>query len=84
MDFHGVVLNDINIQVFSNCCDDNFEVAYNCNECDEDICEIKLTRNHTVKIVKVISYYVNERVPAVYFHKYLWDMLCGSQKSQTD
>ena len=51
-----------------DCCDDNFVVAYYCEDCKDHICEscfqahkqVKLTRNHTIVVVEVISSDVNE------------------------
>ena len=84
---------------------DDFVIAYHCIDCNEDLCEacnqahkiVKLTRNHTIKTIKIISSDVNEsalkicsgcdeNVPASYFcencnENYLWSMLSSLQKS---
>ena len=60
-------LNESNTKL-CECCDDNFVVAYYCEECKDHICvscyqahkQVRLTRNHTIVVVEVISANVNE------------------------
>ena len=60
-------LNESNTKL-CDCCDDNFVVAYYCEECKDHLCEscyqahkqVKLTRNHTILVVEVITADVNE------------------------
>ena len=93
-DFHGFTMNESNTQLCSSC-EDNFVVAYHCTDCNEDLCEacnqahkiVKLTRNHTIKTIKLISSDVNEsalkicsgcdeNMPASYFCENCNENIC--------
>ena len=50
------------------CCEDNAVAAYYCEDCREELCEscfqahkiVKITKNHTIKVIKDITPNINE------------------------